>query len=182
MITNILCDLDGVLSDFFSLALEKLNETIEEPIAPMSVQSYCHIAKFDMAEVFGITQTEFWETIQKGDKFWSHLKPFPWAQDLLAFLETIAPVTICTSPSLNHVCAMQKTQWCEKHLGLKNTSLMIGSRKYLMARESNLLIDDYDKNVKAFTDAGGRAIQVPSNWNTFPLSFDLVKDAIVKQL
>lgn len=181
-ITNILCDLDGVLSDFLSLALEKLNFEIDEPAPGLTPESYAIIGKFNIAEVYGLSMEDFWETLEKGDKFWCNQKPFPWAKDLLEWLETIAPVTICTSPSLHEVCCMQKTRWVEKHLGRRNNSLMIGSRKYLMAKPGNLLIDDYENNVDAFRAAGGSAIQVPSNWNTNPLTFEAVRTAIESML
>jgi 5'(3')-deoxyribonucleotidase len=182
MISNILCDLDGVLADFASLAIEKLNWYVDEPIAQMTIESYAHVGKFNIAEVYGISMSEFWLRLEKGDKFWCNEKPFPWAKDLLDWLGTIAPVTICTSPSNHPVACKQKTEWVEKHLGLNNNHLMIGSRKYLMGKSENLLIDDYERNVKAFRDAGGKAIQVPSNWNTNPLTFALVKEKIISEL
>jgi len=183
MIKNILCDLDGVLSDFLSLALEKLaaNEDTA-PLTPTSAKDYARFGHFDIAEIYGISMTKFWDTLEKGDNFWCNLKPFPWAQDLLAWLETIAPVTICTSPSLHPVCAKQKIEWVEKHLSRKNTHLMIGTRKYLMAKPENLMIDDYEKNIDAFRSNGGYAIKVPSNWNTYPLTFETVKIVIEREL
>lgn len=177
-ITNILCDLDGVLSDFLSLALEKIEATRDDGLPPLTPQSYAHIGKFDIAETYGISAESFWEILERGDQFWCNMKPFPWANHLLSHLEKIAPVTICTSPSLHEACPSQKLKWCNKHLGLRSNAVMIGGRKYLMAKPGNLLIDDYDKNVNAFREAGGHAIKVPSNWNTNPLTFEIVWRAI----
>lgn len=177
-ITNILLDLDGVLSDFLTLALQKIEATRDDGTPPLTPASYAVTGKFNIAEVYGMTMEDFWETLEKGDQFWCNMKPFPWASHLVSWLETIAPVTICTSPSLHEACPAQKLKWANKHLGLRSNAMMIGGRKYLMAKPENLLIDDYPKNVDAFKAAGGQAIQVPSNWNTNPLTFEIVRKAI----
>lgn len=180
MIQNILCDLDGVLADFLSLALERIERERDEPVPPLTPESYHHLGNFDIAEVYGISAGEFWMTIEKGDKFWCNLKPFPWAAQLLAYLQSIAPVTICTSPSLHPICASQKVEWCMRHLGLKSSDMMIGGRKHLMAKPGNVLIDDLPKNIDAFSKAGGHGILVPSNWNTHPLTFDEVRGRVAE--
>lgn len=182
MITQSLLDLDGVLSDFLSLALKKLNYELDEPVAPLTPESYSVIGKFNIAEVYGLSMTEFWETIERGDRFWCNIEPFPWAKDLYEWLATVAPVTICTSPSHHIQCAGQKVEWVKRHLGLENSHMMIGGRKYLMAKPEHLLIDDYLKNVSEFTTAGGSAVQVPSNWNTNPLTYEAVRHVIERRL
>lgn len=173
---NILLDLDGVLSDFFSEALNRLNQNF---VLHMLPKDYCKLQTFNMAEVWKITQKQFWTTLEKDDDFWCTLKPFPWATKLVDFLSTKGEITICTSPSHHPVCAKQKIEWVMYYLGLNSSNLMIGGRKYLMARPDCVLIDDYPKNVETFKQVGGQAILVPSNWNTENLTFEKVKQAIV---
>jgi 5'(3')-deoxyribonucleotidase len=185
---NILLDLDGVLADFLSLALEKLNNWnwpdgyCQEPTQQLTPEIYARIGKFDIAEVYGISADKFWEVLEYKDRFWCNLKPFPWARELYRYLSSIGQVTICTSPSLHPTCPAQKIEWVQRHLGLRSSNMMIGSRKYLMAKPGNVLIDDYPKNVEAFRTVGGDAILVPSNWNTNPLTYNVIRECIAAKL
>lgn len=178
MIKNILLDMDGVISDFLTPALEKLNAWYNKNI---TVEEYAKVGVFDIEQVYGISSRDFWITVETAD-FWSSLKPLPWAKDLYQKLNKIAPVTIASSPSKNPVCALQKTAWIKEHLGLENTNLMLGSRKYLMASANNLLVDDYPKNIKKFQDHGGKTICIPSSWNTPHLTFEKVWNVITEGL
>jgi excisionase family DNA binding protein len=176
-VERILLDLDGVLSDFFSEALRRLNEALGEKVLR---EDYIVDwgGPFHMHEVFDISPARFWEIVEQGDNFWSSLKPFPWAKELLEHCRQHAEVTIATSPSEHPLCAAQKMRWCQEHLGLSASQVMIGSRKYLMAQRNTLLIDDLDPNVRKFRAAGGKAVCVPSNWNTLNLGLADVLTAI----
>lgn len=59
---------------------------------------------------------------------------------------------------------------------------MLGSKKWLLAKPDHLLIDDLDKNVHQFILHGGNATLVPSDWNTFDLTFDKVWNKIKPNL
>jgi len=171
-------DCDGVLSDFTSYALDALNDKLRTKI---TLEQYAKTKEFSMYKVFNISPSLFWKTIEDAD-IWSNMDPFLWALDLIDYLDHYGDITICTSPSRNPQCAAKKIIWIQKHLGLGINSIMIGSRKYLMAKDGNVLIDDWDKNTKEFTEHGGKAILVPSNWNTPDLSFNIVKESIESQL
>ena len=172
--------MDGVLSDFFDDALWNLNKKFR-PKDPITAQQYRKNPSFDMAAEFDISQEEFWQTIETNEYFWFNMTPFPWAKGLYDLLSEFAPVTIASSPSLNPRCIPDKLEWLSKHLGVKSDSCMFGGRKYLMAKPDTLLIDDYPKNVEKFIEAGGKAVLVPSSWNTEDLSFDKVVAAIIKE-
>lgn len=174
MIKNILLDLDGVLSDFLSSALRLLNKRFDRTITH---EEYATHGIFDIEKVYGISSKDFWDTIETKD-FWISLEPMPWAKELYEKLNNIAPVTIASSPSANPFCAADKAIWVKKHLGLKNSNLMLGSRKYLMASTYNVLVDDYPKNTDKFREHGGHAILIPSSWNTANLTFDKVWKSI----
>lgn len=179
-IKTILLDLDGTLSDFFSDALHHLNKKYR-PDNPLTAEEYRKNPTFNMAEKFGISQGEFWKTIESNQYFWCNMTPFRWAKQLYNLLSEFAPVTILSSPSLNPRCIPDKLEWLDKHLGIKSDSCMFGGRKYLMARPDALLIDDYPKNTESFIQAGGNAVLIPSSWNTEDLSFDKVVAAIIKE-
>lgn len=167
--------MDGVLTDFMTSALEKLNKATGKNITPEEYVSY---NTFEMEKVFKISIGRFWDIIDNND-FWINLKPFPWAKELVKFLQHEADVTISTSPSNNPACFMQKVEWAHQWLGLSSNYLMLGSRKYLMAHPNNILIDDYQRNINKFRENGGKAILIPSNWNTLNLNYETIYTTIV---
>lgn len=182
---TILLDMDGVLADFTSEALVRLNEAKNDQLSfPLSIDGYVNtFGKFDMAECYGITQDKFWRIIEENNNFWINLKPFPWASMLVDSLRKISDdIIISTSPSLNPICAQQKLEWLFFQLGITSDRVMIGSRKELMSCKDVVLIDDYHKNIDKFNKGQGKGILVPSNWNTKDLSFEKVWGAIIKQL
>jgi len=174
MIRNILLDLDGVCADFFTPALNRLNHNSGKNISP---EEYIESGLFDMAKMFGISKEDFWKQIDFG-RFWIDLPAFPWHKDLFELLSGVAPITIASSPSPWIQCVPQKLLWIKEHLGLTEESCMFGPRKYLMANPETLLIDDLQKNCDEFIAHGGKAICIPSNWNTKDLTFAKVLAAM----
>jgi 5'(3')-deoxyribonucleotidase len=173
---NILLDMDGVLCDFLSGAIEVLNRDYNKDY---DINQYA--SEFGMwatYDYYGISEKEFWNSINETPDFWYNLKPLPWAGQLYSMLQEIGEVTIITSPSLDPSCAMQKLRWLKRHLDINSNQVFIGSRKYLMAG-NGLLIDDFQSNVEKFKIAGGEAILIPSNWNTTGLTWEKVKNTIL---
>lgn len=172
---HFLLDMDGVLTDFLSGALEALNRDYGRGV---TIEQYAkEFGKWGTYDYYGITQEEFWGSIYSTPDFWLHLKPLPWYKELYELLSESGEVTIVTSPSMDPNCAKEKLQWLHKHLGINASQVFIGSRKYLMAG-NGLLIDDYHKNVDSFQAAGGTAILIPSNWNTLDLTFEKIKETM----
>lgn len=62
------------------------------------------------------------------------------------------------------------------------TFAITGKKKYLLAREDALLIDDSKPNCDSFIGNGGSAALVPSDWNTLDLSYNMVWNKIAKHL
>ena len=176
---QILLDMDGVLSDFFSGALIALNRDYHRNVTPEEYAT--KFGKFEMYDYYGISVDDFWKTINNTPAFWAGLWHLPWAERLYYDLLNIGDVTIVTSPSEDPCCAKEKLQWLKYHLGIKPSSVFIGSRKYLMAG-NGILIDDYEKNVNAFRANGGAAILVPSNWNTVGLTYEQVLNTILNRI
>ena len=174
---RILLDMDGVLSDFISGAVNVLNRTYDKDI---TMKQYAtEFGEWGTYDYYGITVEEFWRPINQEPNFWINLKPYPWYKELYNSLCDIGEVTIVTSPSEDPDCMAQKLKWARHYLGISITEMFFGSRKYLMAG-NGILIDDYSKNTEAFATAGGESILIPSNWNTPDISFDKVWDTIQK--
>lgn len=179
MNNSFLLDMDGVLVDFTSSALELFNRELNKDI---TLEDYVNKQfGWNIQDVYEISVNEFWSIIDSKPFFWLKLKPFPWAKLLVDFLRKIGDVTIVTTPSLDPECAKQKLQWLDSCLNIKSNDVFIGSKKYLMAGNGTL-IDDAPNNVNKFIEYGGKAILVPSNWNTRDLNFNLVKQTILDNL
>ena len=118
------------------------------------------------ADALEITRTEMWSQIMKrGTKWWAELEPQPWAKDFFEELSKIDEVVILTSPS--HIAAAHtgKAQWMKKFFGGGFRQYIMTKRKDLLARPGDILIDDMDKNIEAFTQAGGIGVIFPFPWN-----------------
>jgi 5'(3')-deoxyribonucleotidase len=173
---QILLDMDGVIADFLGGALKVLNRDFNKS---MTIEQYAtEFGQWGTYDYYGITQEQFWESIDKTPDFWYRLEPMPWGRDLYKFLKEFGEVTIVTTPNLHPDCASQKLKWLNGYLGIQSNEVFLGARKYLMAG-NGILIDDYHKNISSFKEAGGEAILIPSNWNTIGLTFDKIKDVIL---
>lgn len=176
---NFLLDQDGVLTDFLSGAIKALNRDFNKNI---TLEQYAReFGQWGTYDYYGITMYEFWKSIDNTPNFWLNLKPTPWCFKLYEYLFSLGEVTILTAPNTDPNCVVQKLQWLKLHLDLDSSSVMLGSRKYLMAG-NGILIDDYSKNTDAFTAAGGKSILIPSSWNTNNLTFDDILKVIQEQL
>lgn len=176
---NILLDMDGVLSDFLGGAMKVCNKITGRTD---TVEQYASsFGKWGIDEYYDIPIEEMWRGIEETEDFWFKLEPFPWAKDLYEWLSKIGDVTIVTSPSLDSDCASQKLMWLSYYLGIKSSDVFIGPKKYLMAG-NGVLIDDWNVNCEKFIKAGGEAVNIPSNWNTNGVTFELIKNQIEKQL
>ncbi len=175
--------MDGVLANFFTAALVKLNEAESPSCFCITEKEYAiNVQIFDMAEAFEITPTQFWSTIDTPG-FWRKLYPMKWAFTLEDHLrQTGLPVYISSSPSAQAHCIPEKLAWLYRHFNIRETSCMFGSAKHLMAKPGALLIDDRQKNCDKFIEAGGDAVCVPSNWNTYDMSWDTLWKPIKAKL
>lgn len=156
MIKHILLDIDGVLADFVTGALE------------IHGRPYHKVTHWNFFESMGISADEFWRKIdEKGIDFWASLKAYPWLMYLVNTVEHFCPDwTLATSPSIHHSCYAGKRLWVQRQFGKYFTRCMIGSQKHLMSREGVVLIDDSDDNCRKFMEKGeGISILFPQPWN-----------------
>jgi len=164
-----LLDMDGVLVDFISGALKALNRDYNRTI---TLEEYASkFGSWNTYDYYGISEEQFWNSIDATNDFWINLQPIPWFKDLYNDLKAMGDVTITTAPSRSNDCVLQKYNWLKKYLNLEKVDIIMCNKKYLLTAPGNILIDDSSKNVESFKSAGGRAILVPSNWNTVNLSY-----------
>lgn len=150
-------DLDGVLTDWESGVL-KLFET--------PLDGYKSTYGENIHDYLGVTKGELWKRINRaGEGFWSNLQPLSWARELHEELSRMDEVVILTSPSAHGSSAAGKVKWMKDFFGHGFEDYIITPRKELLAKPENVLIDDREKKVDAFTREGGIGILFPRPYN-----------------
>lgn len=153
---KIYIDMDGVLCDFLKRVKDITNikgdindKKYKDPIT----KEYCW---WKYARNKG---EDFWsemEFMKDGKKLWNKLQFYPYKEIL----------TICGKNDFGRI---GKIKWVENNL---NTSIPINilsphQSKSIYANKYSILIDDMDKNLKEWTNAGGIAIKHVSFANTY---------------
>jgi len=157
-VNRIFVDMDGVLSDFVSAALQLHGRLDALEGWPPGV--------WDMPRVVGMSSADFWGRIaRRGEDFWAKLRPYPWADELIRLVQEFAPFTILSSPSNQPSCLSGKMVWLQKQFSPAFRDFLIGPPKYLCAKPGVVLIDDSDDNIARFRQHGGEAILFPQPWN-----------------
>lgn len=138
-------DMDGVLADFFG----KIAQAHE-------VEYWREIHRQDL----GIDQ------IAQKPGFFAHLPVMPHAAQLMmGVLALTDHYSILSSPLMSDVeqSSEDKNRWLKRHLGQHQPQAVIfDHEKYKYARQAdgtpNVLIDDYDTNIKLWNASGGIGI------------------------
>lgn len=151
---QILLDMDGVLADFIQQACK----SHDRPYIPEQINNY------NISEIWGLTDDEFWAPMH-GYKFWPEIEMYDYAPKFLKELRKIAPVTICTAPSRDKYCISGKLHWLESKLGIPTCDVVFANKKWLLANDRNILIDDSDAKIEKFQQHGGTGIIFPQPWN-----------------
>lgn len=157
----IFIDMDGVLTRFVegtqkvhSISDWELNQSFEAGV-------------YDIAEAYGLSQTEFWSEIDRmGEAFWEGLEPYHNNLLLPQLLdEKGLEYMILTSPPLASHAAAGKIDWMKKWLGPSFRQYALCPKKHLLARKGATLIDDSEYNCEMWEKYGGQAVLVPRPWN-----------------
>lgn len=152
LIKHIFIDIDDVLADFGLWMCRYFG------IERESVTSwYCHKA-------CGVSETEWREWLNsRSEWWWSGLPLIEGAKEFVAHCQSMAPVTFATAANFTPGCVGGRKLWLQRHF--PNVKAVTIEEKHLLAQPGRVLIDDADKNVKAFKAAGGSAITFPRPWN-----------------
>ena len=159
---QIFCDLDCVLVDLYKGVeneIKKLDPTdlvrIEMGEEELSGK---HLSKDN--ESFKPKVHKFFRSTLYGNrKFWMNL---PWMQegkDLWNAIRDHDPIILSKPTDLDSVIG--KKAWLKRNLGIPHHRILIRHNKSKYASfegKCGLLIDDYESNIKAFRNAGGKAI------------------------
>lgn len=111
---------------------------------------------------FSMPDDEMWKTINADDRFFADLDPMPGAIEFFDRYRGYNPVILTACPKTNYAsAAKQKREWVRKHLGPDVVVLPVmgGSNKVLFMHEPGcVLVDDHEKNLGPWNEAGGIGI------------------------
>ena len=130
---NVYLDLDGVMADFesyFETAFGYLHNSVSDDV--------------------------MWKTINSHPKFFRNLPPCNGAIEFFKSIEHLDPIILTACPKTNYnAAALQKKEWVREHLSDTCWVLPVlgGRNKALfMHNIGDILIDDYESNIKALQD------------------------------
>jgi 5'(3')-deoxyribonucleotidase len=168
---RIFLDLDDVLNEFTMSTLSEMCPYFGEykPEWGWDIVRACNESHgqppLSVAEFWDSFDREHWVTRPKSDMC-------DWLIARCVALVGSDNVHILTSPTKDPDCLAGKLEWIHANLpGWLHRQYLIGPDKSLCASPDSLLIDDRDKNVGGFREAGGQAILVPRPWNEHGTQF-----------
>jgi len=182
---QIYCDMDGVLVDFETGAINQINKDLkDETITGKKIDrlrqelsklgrdivAIQDIDKMDKENRLQSARNYMYRRLEDDEKFWADL---PWAeggQELWSYISKFDPY-ILTAPMKGEGSKRGKEIWIEENL-----NPIKPPKKIFMSHEkdnwavtdgkSNVLIDDFITNIEPWRDAGGVAILHTSTENT----------------
>ena len=134
---KIYCDMDGVLVDFD--------------------KGYEDLTGQNIRNTF-VSGNDFWEPISKaGSKFWSELEWMKDGKQLWDYIKKYNP-PLLSAPSREESSRIGKQEWVDANLPGVQLILRAAEKKKEFANPSSILIDDREKNIKEWEEAGGIGI------------------------
>lgn len=177
---NIYCDMDGVLADFLTGAVARLNEVLENPpeqfhseaVNVAAILGRPYVIKEDLEKYTESSCKEardfMYNVLEDDVDFWANLPWMPGGQELWGYIRQFNP-RILTSPmdKRGKLGSLEgKRLWLEKNGILPNIrELIFEHDKFEHALdengEPNVLIDDFMAKIGPWREAGGIGIHHP---------------------
>ena len=158
---KVFLDMDGVLVDFVSAACRR--HRMENPY-----ENVKNLGIWAVETVWGMSDDDFMAPL-KGSDFWEGLE---WTADGRVILKMVEDaygkenITLLSRPPKRAPEAYAgKVQWILNNLPDYADKFLLGRDKNPCAN-GNILIDDYDRNINEWREAGGIGILVPRAWNS----------------
>jgi len=168
MSSIIYLDLDGPMVDWQGGVYKLFGEN------PEKTDGMAH-------EVLGVSKSEIWKRVYRaGSKWWAELEPTPWARELYDGLQKLGEVVILSSPSHIAAGSSGKVRWMKDFFNGNFRDYILTSRKELLAKPGDILVDDLEKNTTKFTDHGGTGILFPCPWNSARADVDRALEVTLK--
>jgi 5'(3')-deoxyribonucleotidase len=181
-INTIFLDLDDVLNDFTMFTLRSLGCDIVDYYPAWGWDIVKAANAMHPSRIF--TKETFWDSLDR--KHWATVpksEMCDWLVRECAGLVGCKNVYILSAPTIDPDSLAGKLEWIHSNLpAWIHRQFLIGPHKHLCARPDALLIDDRDKNVEDFQEAGGRTILVPRPWNHRSVYSDNAKAFVKRDL
>jgi len=140
MKTIVYCDMDGVVADFIA-GFKDFFKVTPVGLDQFTTQQYCF----------------------QQPRFFAFLPEIPEGVELVRKLAEKHKVVFLTTPMEGmHFCKLDKIEWVREHFGSEFDVIFSDNKAEFVDDSTSILIDDYDKNLKSWKDAGGTAIPFPS--------------------
>lgn len=166
---TIYLDMDGVLTDFVGDVANRIRFEGDIYREWRSLLRKNKVGDpYSLEGVLGTTTDKLWSTIDAwGLSFWACMHYYPWANHLYIMLGEYGDVVILTSPSLSPNAFAGKVNSLQGWLGrgFREFILCPSQLKHKLANKTSILIDDSEKNIRKFKEAGGHPILFPQPWN-----------------
>jgi len=162
VIDTIYLDVDGVLADFAGETLRRYDfDPADYPRG-----------EYNMSKVLGVTDDDLWAKLDTFE-FWNNLPVLESGKHIFRVVYSMAithgiPFKILTSYPKDRPEPFKTARrvWLKKHGYFDLVDKVIFNRdKAQFATPTSLLIDDNDRNIKLFRNAGGMTYQIPGYWN-----------------
>lgn len=153
----VLFDMDGVLCDFVTGVLRAWGKFI--PARDVQWEFGLQVGMGPWADPAA------WRCMES-EPFWRELLPLPDGMDLFArVLAAVGPdrVALLSDGSCKH-SPEGKRAWLRRHLPAHEHDLFLGRRKFKLAADAVVLVDDYQPHVEAW-GRRGPAVLAPRPWN-----------------
>lgn len=155
----IFLDMDGCCTNWLKGACELFDFDINEKEFRNQLST-----GIDLDKTGRISGKELWDKIDKaGTDFWSKLDILPWAKKLIEEMEKLGEVYFLTSPGTCVPAPSGKMEWVNKYFPKMIERLIICKNKEMCANKNAVLVDDSEKKVEKFREAGGHAFLWPNN-------------------
>lgn len=156
---RIFLDMDGVLVDWVGGALRLLNRP--------SPYTHGQNVGRELLASLGEDPAQFWSCC--GREFWRELEPTAECCEIVRLcldMVGIENLAILSHPQELPGCASGKRDWIQKHLPTLSPHVILTEAKHFCAYPNTLLVDDSDKMINRFREAGGYGLLIPRPWNS----------------
>ena len=101
-----------------------------------------------------------WKILNQTKNFWANLEWMPGGKQLYRFCSRYDPHILSAYAGKDKNSRVGKMKWLTKNTKVPRGKihLVVRSKKKDFAKGNNLLIDDYEKNIKEWESAGGQGI------------------------
>ena len=158
---RVLLDMDGVISDWLGAACKLCDIDLDDKDIRESIKK-----QNGWLEDF-VDEKRLWKNIgNAGVGYWENLELFPWSKKLYNKLEELGDeFSILSSPGKFTEIASKacdgKVIWLDNHFSNKE-NYIFAYNKALCASENAILVDDSQRKVDPFNEAGGHGFLWPN--------------------